>query len=186
MRRGLLYSIAFNSPKPRRNEIHRFDRSPNIIMKNKYIITALVATILTAGCSPSKDKVEADKEAVVKQIDKAQDAVKDAAMDLKAYTYERKTEFVAAMKKQVAALETNIKELGSMIEKSNDKVKAEAEPKLVALREQSALLAKQVEAISKSTPTTWDGIKADTNKAYVALKDSLTQARQWVSDQIEP
>jgi cytochrome c556 len=155
-------------------------------MINKYVTTALVATTLFAGCSPSKDKAEAEKEAVVKQIDKAQDAVKDAAMDLKTYTYERKTEFVAAMKKQVASLETNIKELSSMIEKSSDKVKTDARPKLAALREQSALLAKQVEDISKSTPTTWDGIKADTHKAYVALKDSLTQARQWVSDQVEP
>jgi hypothetical protein len=73
-----------------------------------------------------------------------------------------------------------------MIEKSSDKVKTEAEPKLAALRQQSELLTKQVEAISKSTPTTWDGIKADANSAYVSLKDSLAQARQWVSDKIEP
>jgi cytochrome c556 len=155
-------------------------------MKYKYIIAAFVATIMATGCSPSKDKTTMQENAVVKQIDKAQDAVKDASMDLKNYTYERKAEFVAAMNKQVAVLEINIKELSSMIEKSSDKVKTEAEPKLAALRQQSELLTKQVEAISKSTPTTWDGIKADANSAYVSLKDSLAQARQWVSDKIEP
>jgi len=156
------------------------------IMKNKYIISALIATIMSVGCSPSKDKAEAEKEAVVKQIDKTQDAAKGAAMDLKAYTYERKNEFVAAMKKQVDALEQNIQELASMIEKSSDKIKAEAKPKLAALREQSSLLAKQVEEIDKSTPSTWESIKAETQKAYGSLKDGLTQARQWVSDKIEP
>lgn len=155
-------------------------------MKNKYIIPAFIAIVLSSGCSPSKDKAEVQKEAVAKQIDKTQDAVKDAAMDLKTYTYERKSEFVAAMKKQVAALETNIKELSNMIDKSSDKVKAEAQPKLAALRQQSAVLTKQIEAINDSSPTTWDGIKADTQKAYLSLKSSLMEARQWVSDRIEP
>ena len=155
-------------------------------MKKIYIISALIAIIMAVGCSPSKDKAEAENEAVVKQIDKTQDAAKDAAMDLKAYTYDRKNEFVDAMKKQVVALDTNIKELAAMIEKSSDQIKAEAEPKLAALREQSSLLSKQIAKIDQSTPSTWETIKAETQKAYGSLKDSLGTARQWVSDKIEP
>jgi cytochrome c556 len=141
---------------------------------------------MTVGCSPSKNKAEAEKEAVVKQIDKTQDAAKEVAMDLKAYTNEQKNEFVAAMKKQIAALETNIQELAAMIEKSNDQVKAEAKPKLATLREQSSLLSKQIAEINQSTPSTWESIKVETQKAYGSLKDSLAQARQWLSDKIEP
>jgi len=155
-------------------------------MKNKYIISTLIATIMFVGCSPSKNKAEAEKEAVTKQIDKTQDAAKDSAMDLKAYTYEQKNEFVDAMKKQVAVLETNIQELSTMIEQSSDEVKAEAKPKLAALRQQSLLLSKQIEQIDQSTPSTWENIKFQTQKAYGSLKDSLIQARQWVSEKIEP
>jgi cytochrome c556 len=155
-------------------------------MNKKYIISALITTIITVGCSPSKDTAETEKEAVTKLIEKTQTAAKDSAMDLKAYTYEQKNEFVDAMKKQVATLETNIQELSTMIEKSSEEVKAEAKPKLAALREQSLLLSKQIEKIDQSTPSTWENIKSQTQQAYGSLKDSFNQARQWVSDKIEP
>jgi hypothetical protein len=155
-------------------------------MKNRYIILGLAAALLAAGCSPSNDKTKSSSEAVAKQMTKAQDAAHDAVMDLKAYTFEKKDEFVASMQAQLADLDASIEELSAKIDKSSDAVKAEAKPKLAALKEQANALKKQIADVASATPTTWSGIKADSSKAYEALKNGLAQSRQWLADKIEP
>ncbi len=105
---------------------------------------------------------------------------------MKDYAFAQKAEFVAGMKQQLAALNRSLDELGEKIEKSSSAAKAEAQPKLAALREEAAALHKQLEAVESSSVTTWDGVKADTQKAYGKLKDGFATARQWVSDKIAP
>lgn len=120
--------------------------------------------------------------AIEKQIDLAQETAKDR----NAYTFEKKAEFVAAMNKQLLELENNLAELSTKVEKSSDKVKTEAKPKLAALKEQTTLLRNQIAGVAMATPTTWDGIKADSNKAYRTLRDGIDQSRQWLSEKIAP
>lgn len=152
-------------------------------MKNKFIIISLFAALLSAGCSQTADK---SNSTVAESVDSAQNKAKDAATDLKIYTYEKKSEFVGVMNKQLVDLEKNIGELSDKIEKSSDKVKAEAKPKLAALKEQATALKLQIAEIAKATPTTWDGIKADSDKAYNSLKNGVSQSRQWLADKIAP
>ena len=142
-----------------------------IIMIDKYIFTVLIATILAAGCSPSADKDETISQTVSKQIDKTQDTAKDVAMDLKAYTFEKKADFMATMNKQQAGLEKQIGEISKQIGNSSDTVKIVAMAKVNALREHSAQLSKQIGEIAGATPTTWDGIKTETQNAYLTVKD---------------
>jgi hypothetical protein len=72
-------------------------------------------------------------------------------------------------------------------EKEEGKVaKAEARPKLAALRDQSAKLKTQLSEVENATESTWDSVKAGSKKAYEALADGFQQARQWVSEKIAP
>jgi chromosome segregation ATPase len=149
------------------------------VMKNQiWLVTFLSAVAFAAGC---------DKEQTAsQQIDKVQTETKQAAQDMKDYTFAQKTEFVKAMKAQLAALNTDLATLSAKIDSSSDAIKAEAKPKLQALRDQVAQLNQQLADASNATESTWDSVKAGAQKSYDALAKSFAEARQWVSDKIAP
>jgi len=149
------------------------------VMKNRtWLITLLSAATFAVGC---------DKEpTTIQQMDKVQTETKQAAQDMKDYTYAQKTEFVAAMQDQLTALNQNLDKLSAKIDGSSDAIKAEAKPKLQALREQAAKLNQQLAEAANAPESTWDSVKAGSKKAYDALANSFTEARQWVSDKIAP
>jgi paraquat-inducible protein B len=157
-------------------------------MKNKLLVTSLlVGAALITSCKPAPEEPAVQASATTaQQLDKAQVAVKDAAQDLQNYAFEQKAEFVTKMEAQLAELNRSLDELSAKIEKSTDAIKADARPKLAALRDQAAELKKQLAAVKDATATTWDKVKADAQKAYTALKDGFADARQWVSDKIAP
>jgi methyl-accepting chemotaxis protein len=148
-------------------------------MKNKALaITFLSIAAFAVGC---------DKEQTTSQnIEKVQTETKQAAQDMKDYTFAQKAEFVKTMQGQLDALNKDLDELSAKIDSSSDAVKAEAKPKLQALRDQAAQLNKQLDEAKNATESTWDSVKAGFQKAYDATKDGLNQARQWVSDKIAP
>jgi ElaB/YqjD/DUF883 family membrane-anchored ribosome-binding protein len=90
------------------------------------------------------------------------------------------------MQGQLDALNKDIDALSSKIENSSDAVKADAKPKLQALRDEASGLNKQLDEAKNATETTWDSVKAGTKRAYNGLKDDFQQARQWASDKIAP
>jgi chromosome segregation ATPase len=148
-------------------------------MKNKtLLVTFLSAAAFVVGC---------DKEqTTAQQIDKVQTETKQAALDMKDYTYAQKAEFVKAMQAQLTTLDQDLDKLAAKIDSASDAVKAEAKPKLQALRDQAAKLNQQLADASNATASTWDSVKAGSQKAYDALAKSFTEARQWVSDKIAP
>ena len=141
-------------------------------------LTVLAVAVLTAGCNK--------KETTAQQLDKVQAETKQATQDLKDYTFAQKAEFTATMQTQLAEINQELDQLAAKIEKSSDAAKAEATPKLQALREKADELGKQLEKAKDATESTWDSVKAGSKKAYGELKDGFTQARQWVSDKIAP
>ena len=148
-------------------------------MKNKtLILTVLSIAVIAVGCNQEKTTSE--------QIDTLKTETKDAAQDVKDYTYAQKAEFTASMQKQLAAINADLDTLSAKIEKSTDAVKAEAKPKLQALRDQAAQLNKQLDAVKDSTESTWDSVKAGSKKAFESFKDGVNSARQWVSEKIAP
>jgi uncharacterized coiled-coil DUF342 family protein len=90
------------------------------------------------------------------------------------------------MQGQLDALNKGIDALSAKIDNSSDAIKADAKPKLQALRDEAAGLNKQVDEAKNATDSTWDKVKADSEKAYQSLKDDFQQARQWASDKIAP
>jgi chromosome segregation ATPase len=148
-------------------------------MKNKtLVITLLSIAAVAVGCNK--------EQSTSQQMDKVQTETKQAAVDMKDYTYAQKDEFVKTMQGQLDALNKDLDQLSAKIDSSSDAVKAEAKPKLQALRDQTAQLNKQLDDVKNATESTWDSVKAGFSKAYDATKDGFNQARQWVSDKIAP
>jgi hypothetical protein len=148
-------------------------------MKHKdLIVTVLAFSALAVGC---------DKDATTsQQIDKVQAETKQAALDIKDYTYAQKSAFVESMQVQLASLNRDLDQLSANIEKSSDAAKVEAKPKLQMLRDQANKLNEQLDKAKNATESTWDVVKADSRKTYSELKDAFQQARQWVSDKVAP
>jgi chromosome segregation ATPase len=148
-------------------------------MKNKtLVITLLSIAAFAVGCEK--------EQTTSQQIENVKTETKQAAQDMKDYTFAQKAEFVKTMQVQLDALNKDIDQLSAKIDSSSDAVKAEAKPKLQALRDQAAQLNKQLDDAKNATESTWDSVKSGFQKAYDATKDGFNQARQWVSDKIAP
>jgi chromosome segregation ATPase len=148
-------------------------------MKNKtLVITILSIAAFAVGCNK--------EQTTSQQLDKVQAETKQAAQDMKDYTFAQKAEFVKTMQGQLDALNKDLDQLSAKIENSSDAVKAEAKPKLQALRDQTAQLNKQLDDARNATESTWDSVKGGFSQAYDATKAGFNQARQWVSDKIAP
>jgi ElaB/YqjD/DUF883 family membrane-anchored ribosome-binding protein len=148
-------------------------------MKNKtLVITFLSIAAFAVGCNK--------EQTTSQQLENVKTETKQAAQDMKDYTFAQKDEFVKQMQIQLDALNKDLDQLAAKIESSSDAVKAEAKPKLQALRDQAAQLNKQLDEARNATESTWDSVKAGFQKAYEATKDGFNQARQWVSDKIAP
>jgi len=148
-------------------------------MKNiKSLVMFICAATFVVGC----DKGTTTSQ----QMDKVQTETKQAAQEVKDYTFAEKAEFVKDMQAQLDALNQDLDQLSAKIDSSSDAVKAEAKPKLQALRDQAAQLKIQLDNAQNATATTWDSVKATSKKTYAALENSFTEARQWVSDKIAP
>ncbi|HSH93121.1 MAG TPA: hypothetical protein VK968_03170 [Roseimicrobium sp.] len=148
-------------------------------MKNKSFLPIVlsVAAIVT-GCNREPTAAQ--------QMDKLKADTKAAVQDMADYTYSQKAEFTIKMQAQLAEIKTDLDQLEAKIEKSSDKVKADATPKLKALRQQESELKQQLEAVKDSNESTWESVKAASRKTAASIKDGFQQSRQWLSDKIAP
>ncbi len=148
-------------------------------MKNKtLLITFLSAAVLVVGCDKEKTTAQ--------QLDTVKTETKQAAQDMKDYTYAQKDEFVKSMQGQLTTLNQDLDKLSAKVDSSSDAIKAEAKPKLQALRDQAAKLNQQLADAQNATESTWDSVKAGTQTAYESVEKGFSDARQWVSDKIAP
>jgi DNA anti-recombination protein RmuC len=148
-------------------------------MKDQALLLPFIAVVvLTVGCNKS--------ETTAQQLDQVQAETKQAVQDLKDYTFAQKTEFTASMQAQLAEINLELDQLAAKIENSSDAAKAEAKPRLQALREKADALGKQLEKTKDATEPTWESVKAGSKQAYGELKDGFTEVRQWLSEKIAP
>lgn len=147
------------------------------------LATFLLGVLYSTGCTKEQPTTP---QTTAPQFGKAEAGAKEAAREMKDYAYAQKVEFSAKMQGQLDSLNQELDQLSAKIENSSDAVKAEAKPKLQALRDQAALLTKQLDAVKDSNESTWDSVKATSQKALDSVKDGFQQSRQWRSDKIEP
>jgi chromosome segregation ATPase len=156
-------------------------------MKNRILlITFLGAAALVTGCDRPETSNMDSLETATKQLDKARENTKAAVKDMKDYAYAQKSEFLAKMQGQLDEINRELDQLAAKVEKSSDAAKAEAEPKIQALRGQFAGLTKQLDDAKNANELTWAEVKAGFNKGYDDFKEGFQQARQWVSERIAP
>jgi chromosome segregation ATPase len=150
-----------------------------LAMKNKtLLITFLSAATFAVGCDKEKTTAQ--------QIETVKTETKQAAQDMKDYTFAQKDEFVKYMQGQLTTLNQDLDKLSAKIDSSSDAIKAEAKPKLQALRDQATKLNQQLADAQNATESTWDSVKAGTKSAYESVEKGFNDARQWVSDKIKP
>ncbi|HUD49208.1 MAG TPA: hypothetical protein VMR33_20435 [Candidatus Baltobacteraceae bacterium] len=151
-------------------------------MKNILLLaaTVCVTAVLAVGCKPS------ETQSTSQQIENVKAETKTDANQMNDYAFAQKAEFVATMQGQLDALNKDIDALSTKIDSSSDAVKADAKPKLQALRDEAAGLNKRLDEAKNATESTWNGIETGSEKAYQGLKDDFRQARQWASDKIAP
>lgn len=152
------------------------------------LISTLLLAALFAGCDFGKkeDPVVLAADKTSQELVAATTAAQDVAEEMRAFAFDQRAVFTAKMTAKVEALRENVSTLSAKIDGSTAEVKSAAAPKLKALRDQMKVLEKQLVALEGATPSTWDGIKADSLKAYVAVDDGFDDARRWVSEQIAP
>ena len=146
--------------------------------KQILLVTFVSAAAFMVGCN--------QEPSTSQQIDKVQTETKQAAQDMKDYTFAQKAEFVKFMQGQLAALNADLDKLAAKVDSSSDAIKADAKPKLQALRDQATQLNQQLSDAQNATETTWDSVKAGSQKAYDSMARGVTDARQWISDKIAP
>jgi chromosome segregation ATPase len=150
-------------------------------MKNTILATTFFAiAAIAVGCKPT------DNTSTSQQLEKVKTETRADAQAMKEYAYAQKAEFVTAMQVQLDTLNKDIDALAKKIDNSSDEVKADAKPKLQALRDKAAELNKQLDEAKNASESTWDSVKVGSEKAYHDLKDDFQQARQWASDKIAP
>jgi hypothetical protein len=162
-------------------------KSRNMITNGRLAITFLTITVFAVGCKPSTEQPTTENpKATAEQFARVKQETNRAAQEMKDYAYAQKAEFVAAMQRQLDEINRELDQLAAKIEKSSDAAKAEAKPRLQALRDQTAKLTQQLSEAGNATESTWGDVKAGFNKGYSELKDGFQAARQWLSDKIAP
>jgi cytochrome c556 len=142
------------------------------------LITFLSAAAFAVGCNRDQN-TEQRLESVKLETDKA-------AQDLRNYSYAQKDAFVKETRRELAALNQDLDDLSAKIDKSSDSVKADAKPKVQALRDRVDKLNMKLADVENATESNWDNVKAGFNQAMDGVKDSFQQARQWLADKIAP
>ncbi len=150
-------------------------------------IVVLALTAFAVGCKPSTEPSTTQPPgATAQQLDRMRTATQEAAQDIKDFTYTQKTEYVAHMQNQIDAINRDLDQIEARIEKADAAARAEAQPKLQALRDQAARLTRQLDEARSATESTWDDVKVAFKDGYGELKTGFDQARQWVSEKIAP
>jgi biopolymer transport protein ExbD len=143
-------------------------------------ITFCAVTAFVVACKQSED------QSTAMQLDKIKTETRADAQDMKDYVFAQRADYAAKMQGQLDALNKDLDQLSVKIENSSDAVKADAKPKLKALRDHAAQLNVQLADAKNATASTWDDVKVSSEKAYDSLKDDFQSARQWASDKIAP
>jgi cytochrome c556 len=150
------------------------------------VIACLTLAALTVGCKPPAQPTATETRDTTAQRYDPVNQAETATPASGDFPYAQRADFVAAKERELAEINRELDQLAARIEKADDAAKAEATPKLQALRDQAARLNTDLDKARDATESTWDDVKAGFRTGYAELKDGFNQARQWVGDKITP
>lgn len=147
-------------------------------MKSKILLILTFGSALLVGCD------RPDSSVPYPTVDSMKPA--RTTYEAKDYSYAQRAEFATAMQAERAEILRELDALETRIARSSDAVKADAKPRLEALRDQAAKFGTQLDAVKDATESSWDSVKAGSKEAYAQMKKSFTEARKWVSEKVAP
>ena len=156
-------------------------------MKTNLFILLVVAAGLGLSCKPAAEKaISQDTGTGSVPLGLSQKPAEDANTPPRYYNFGQKTEFVMAMRDELAKLNRELDALSAEIDRSSEAIQSEAKPRLAVLREKAAKLKLQVEEDVNATLPTWNVMKGETEEAFANLRTGIAQSRQAVTDKVAP
>jgi cytochrome c553 len=144
---------------------------------------ALCAAAFLIGCKPA-DNPSANDQTAPPQIDQVRKETREALKAANDYAYAQRKEFAAKMNAELEGLKEEMNQLAAHVEKSNAATKDEAAPRMKSLQERSDTLREKLDELKNATEATWEDVKAGVSKGADELKESVTQARHWLSEKL--
>jgi hypothetical protein len=126
------------------------------------------------------------KESASPELAKLQKEVKEAIEATKNYTAQQKANFINKSKTDLTEIEAEIDTLASEIKKARKDAQDEAAAKLQRMRDKASELDRQREKLKKSQEPAWNDLKGNITKSTDEHKNSITDVRRWLADQIAP
>jgi chromosome segregation ATPase len=147
----------------------------------------VIAVVLLASCSPSPKSTATQRaEASAKALDKVKTETRETGKAIEDYAHAQRVEFASRMKVELDASKRELDLIATKLKTASASVQAKAEPKVKELRDQIAKLEAQLETVKNSPESTWSSVKSGFSSAWESTQSGLNEARQWVSDQIQP
>jgi hypothetical protein len=153
------------------------------------MVPFLLAAALAMGCKATPERPTNDvkpDDTAATQLVRAKVETQEAAQAMVDYAYARKTEFVAKMNRELIILQEDLDRLGAKVESSAGTAKADAKARLETVREKYAKTKTLLAQTESATESTWNGAAGGFRQSYVALRNSVDETRQWLSDKIAP
>ena len=141
-----------------------------------YSIALLAAGFGAGLCTGCSKQDRDDTTAKVKDAyEDSKDAVVDAWKDVKSYTFEKRDDFSASAKAQMADLEARASRLQANY--SDAQASASRKAAMEELKNSQADYKEKVDALGTATADTWDSAKQNVVAAWDRLKAAYDKAR---------
>lgn len=149
-------------------------------MKHETVLIAwLSGAAFTVGCDQADTTTS-------QRLDNVEDRTDATDLDIENYTYDQKAQFVQTMEIRLAEINQELNEISAKLERSSEETRAEAQPKLRALRDQSATLSRQLEEVKNASESKWEDVKIRSQETFESLEEGFQESRQWLSEKIAP
>ena len=157
-------------------------------MKTTKLALACLATMaLVVGCGPPSQTPSTEtRSATAQPYAQVQQEARETTHSMNDYAYAQKADYVTTRQAELAAINRDLDRLAGRIENATYEAKTEATPKLQALRDQVAKMNMHLDEAKNATESTWDDVKAKSNRSYRDFKDGFDQMRDWMSEKIAP
>ncbi len=142
-------------------------------LRSLALLAATVSTLAFTACSKSERTEIADKTKDAYHDTKA--AVVRGWNEVKAYSFEKRSDFELALKAQQADLEAGVSKLRS--EYSEAKASASRKAAMEELKSSEADYKAKLSALGSATSATWDAARDDVVAAWDRLQASYAKAR---------
>lgn len=149
-------------------------------MKHETVLIAwLSGAAFTIGC----DQADTTTSQRLENVEDRNDATD---LDIENYTYNQKDQFVQTMEIRLAEINQELNEMSAKLERSSAEARAEAQPKMRALRDQSDALSRQLDEVKDASESNWENVKIRSQETFESLEEGFQESRQWLSEKIAP